>query len=55
MKLYKKNILIGAGILSVSVGIYFWLKNKANHRKIGIIDDENVDFDYSNRQFECFL
>lgn len=48
MKLDKKNILIGAGVIAVSVGIYFWLKNKSNHRKVGIIDYESVDFDYNN-------
>jgi hypothetical protein len=48
MKLDKKYITIGAGVIAISVGIYFWLKNKANHRKVGIIDDESVDFDYNN-------
>lgn len=48
MKLDKKNILIGAGIFAVGVGIYFWLKDRASRRPIGIIDDENVDFDYNN-------
>lgn len=48
MKLDKKNILIGAGVFAVGVGIYFFLKDRASHRKIGIIDDESVDFDYNN-------
>jgi len=48
MKLDKKNILIGAGVFAVGVGIYFFLKDRASRRPIGIIDDENVDFDYNN-------
>jgi hypothetical protein len=48
MKLDKKNILIGAGVIAVGTIIYFFLKDKANHRKIGIIDDETIDFDYNN-------
>jgi hypothetical protein len=48
MKLDKKNILIGAGVIAVGVVIYFWLKDRASRRPIGIIDDENVDFDYNN-------
>jgi len=48
MKLDKKNILIGTGIFAVGVVIYFFLKDRASRRPIGIIDDENVDFDYSN-------
>jgi hypothetical protein len=48
MKLDKKYITIGAGVITVGTAIYFWLKNKANHREIGIIDDESVDFDYNN-------
>ena len=48
MKLDKKNILIGAGVFAVGVVIYFWLKDRASRRPIGIIDDESVDFDYSN-------
>jgi hypothetical protein len=48
MKLDKKNITIGAGVIAVGIVIYFWLKNKASHRKVGIVDDEKVDFDYNN-------
>jgi hypothetical protein len=48
MKLDKKYILIGTGIIAVGTVIYFLLKKNANHRKIGIIDDENVDLDYNN-------
>jgi len=48
MKLDKKNILIVSGVFVVGVVIYFWLKDKASRRPIGIIDDESVDFDYSN-------
>ena len=48
MKLDKKNILIGTGIFAIGVVIYFFLKDRASRRPIGIIDDENVDFDYSN-------
>ena len=54
MKLNKKNIVIGAGIIAVSVGVYFWLKDKASRRPIGIIDDESVDFDYSNASGNMF-
>jgi hypothetical protein len=48
MKLDKKKLLIGAGVIAIGTVIYFFLKNKASHRAIGIIDDENVDFDYNN-------
>ena len=48
MKLDKKNILIGAGVFAIGVVVYFWLKDKASRRPIGIIDDESVDFDYNN-------
>jgi len=48
MKINKKYITIGAGVIAVGVGIYFWLKDRASRRPIGIIDDENVDFDYNN-------
>ena len=48
MKIDKKNILIVSGVFAVGVVIYFWLKDKASRRPIGIIDDENVDFDYNN-------
>lgn len=48
MKLDKKNILIGAGVITVVVSIYFFLKDRASRRPIGIIDDENIDFDYNN-------
>jgi hypothetical protein len=48
MKIDKKNILIVSGVFVVGVVIYFWLKDKASRRPIGIIDDESVDFDYSN-------
>ena len=48
MKLDKKNILIVSGVFAVGVVIYFWLKDKASRRPIGIIDDENVDFDFNN-------
>jgi hypothetical protein len=54
MKLDKKNILIGAGVIAVGVVIYFWLKDKASRRPIGIIDDESVDFDYSNASGNMF-
>ena len=45
MKLDKKYIAIGTGVFAVGVVIYFFLKDKASRRPIGIIDDENVDFD----------
>lgn len=48
MKIDKKNILIVSGVFAVGVVIYFWLKDRASRRPIGIIDDESVDFDYSN-------
>jgi hypothetical protein len=48
MKLDKKYIAIGTGIFAVGVVIYFFLKDRASRRPIGIIDDENVDFDYNN-------
>jgi hypothetical protein len=48
MKINKKYITIGAGVIAVGVGIYFWLKDRASRRPIGIIDDEIVDFDYNN-------
>jgi hypothetical protein len=48
MKLDKKNILLGAGVIAVGTVVYFFLKDRASHRPIGIIDDESVDFDYSN-------
>jgi hypothetical protein len=48
MKLDKKNIFIGSGIILTVVVIYFFLKDRASRRPIGIIDDENVDFDYNN-------
>jgi hypothetical protein len=48
MKIDKKNILIVSGVFALGVVIYFWLKDKASRRPIGIIDDESVDFDYSN-------
>jgi len=48
MKLDKKYIAIGTGVFAVGVVIYFFLKDRASRRPIGIIDDENVDFDYSN-------
>jgi hypothetical protein len=54
MKLDKKNVLIVSGVFAVGVGIYFWLKNKASHRKVGIIDDESVDFDFNNASGSMF-
>jgi hypothetical protein len=48
MKLNKKNILIVTGVFAVGTIIYFFLKDRASRRPIGIIDDENVDFDYNN-------
>jgi hypothetical protein len=48
MKLDKKYIAIGTGVFAVGVVIYFFLKDRASRRPIGIIDDENVDFDYNN-------
>jgi len=48
MKLDKKYIAIGTGVIAVGVVIYFFLKDRASRRPIGIIDDENVDFDYNN-------
>ena len=48
MKLDKKYIGIGAGVIAVGIATYFWLKDRASRRPIGIIDDENVDFDYNN-------
>lgn len=48
MKLDKKYIAIGAGVFAVGVGIYFFLKDRASRRPIGIIDDENIKFDYIN-------
>jgi len=44
----NKKLLIGAGILAVGVTIYFFLKDKASRRPIGIIDDENIELDYIN-------
>lgn len=48
MKLDKKYIAIGTGVIAVGVVIYFFLKDRASRRPIGIIDDESVEFDYSN-------
>ena len=48
MKLNKKYLLIGAGVVAVSVGTYLFMRNKRNHNDIGILDDETVDFDFSN-------
>jgi hypothetical protein len=48
MKLDKKYIGIGAGVIAVGIATIFWLKDRASRRPIGIIDDENVDFDYNN-------
>ena len=48
MKLDKKYIAIGTGVFAVGVVIYFFLKDKASRRPIGIIDDESVDFDFNN-------
>jgi hypothetical protein len=48
MKLDKKYIAIGTGVIAVGVVIYFFLKDRASRRPIGIIDDESVDFDFNN-------
>ena len=44
----NKNLLIGAGVIAVGVSIYYFLKDRASRRPIGIIDDESVELDYSN-------
>lgn len=44
----KKNIFIGVGLIVLSASVYFFLKDRANRRPIGIIDDETVDFDFNN-------
>lgn len=44
----KKTLLIG-GLSIVGLTIaYFWYRDKQNRRPVGIIDDEQVDFDYEN-------
>lgn len=48
MKIDNKKILIGASILAVGTAIYLFLKNKRNNNQVGILDDENIEFDYNN-------
>jgi len=48
MKIDNKKILIGLSILAVGTAIYFLLKNKRNKNQVGILDDENIEFDYNN-------
>lgn len=43
-----KKILIIGGVVAGLTTAYFLYKNKQNKRPVGIIDDEQVDFDYQN-------
>ena len=54
MKLDKKYIAIGTGVFAVGVVIYFFLKDRASRRPIGIVDDESVDFDFNNATGNMF-
>jgi hypothetical protein len=44
----KKIVLIGGLIVAGLATVYFLSKKKQKPRPVGIIDDENVDFDYEN-------
>ena len=44
----KKIVLIGGLVVAGLVTAYFLSKKNQKTRPIGIIDDENVDFDYQN-------
>ena len=44
----KKIVLIGGLVVAGIATAYFLSKNKQKPRPVGIIDDENVDFDYEN-------
>jgi len=44
----KKIVLIGGLVVAGLVTAYFLSKNKQKPRPVGIIDDEEVDFDFEN-------
>jgi hypothetical protein len=44
----KKIVLIGGLVVAGLATAYFLSKNKQKPRPVGIIDDEEVDFDYEN-------
>ena len=44
----KKIVLIGGLVVAGLATAYFLSKKNQKTRPIGIIDDENVDFDYQN-------
>jgi hypothetical protein len=44
----KKIVLIGGLVVAGLITAYLLYKDKENKRPVGIIDDENVDFDYEN-------
>jgi len=44
----KKMVLIGGLVVAGLVTAYFLSKNKQKPRPVGIIDDEEVDFDFEN-------
>jgi hypothetical protein len=44
----KKTLLIGGLSIAGLATAYFWYRDKQNRRPVGIIDDQDVDFDYEN-------